>query len=168
MADKNKDRLLRGVAPLTMWRGNGGPGGNLYRGGVLDPDVVDPVDRDRLVEEGYLEWAVRDGESFKRADDTDAGKAGEPVTVGDAALADPNEQDNGTVNWQAQRVDDPDVEAKRADARRQLPQDGSAPDGRKSDAVFVEFLVGRGYDRAEVEKASGADLRRLAKDAAKK
>lgn len=167
MADK--DKMLRGKAPLTMWRGNGGEmGGNLYRGVVIDPERVDPVDRDRLVSEGYLEWVVRDGETFRLAEDTDTGKAGDPVTVGDAAVVDPNEVDNGTVNSRAQTVDDPDAEAKRADARRQLPQDGSAPDGRKSDAVFVEYLVARGYDRAEVEKASGADLRRLAKDAAKK
>ncbi len=166
MADK--DKMLRGKAPLTMWRGNGGPGGNLYRGGVLDPESVDPVDRDRLVSEGYLEWVVRDGETFRLAEDTDTGKAGDPVTVGDAAVVDPDEQDNGTVNSRAQTVGDPDAEAKRADARRQLPQDGSAPDGRKSDAVFVEYLVKNGYDRTEVEKASGGDLRRLAKEAAKK
>ncbi len=61
-----------------------------------------------------------------------------------------------------------EAEQKQADARAQLPSDGSAPDGRKSDAVFVEYLVARGYDRGEVEKASGTELRRLAKDAAKK
>lgn len=166
MADKN--RMLRGKAPLTVWRGHGQPGGSLYRGTVIDPDVVDPDDRDRLVSEGYLEWVVRDGETFRRAEDTDSGDKGDPVTVGDAALVDPDEVDNGTVNSQAARPDNPEQETRRAEARRQLSADGSAPDGRKGDAVFVEYLVNKGYDRAEVEKASSGDLRRLAKEAAKK
>ncbi len=63
---------------------------------------------------------------------------------------------------------DPEVQRKRDEAKAKLPADGSAPDGRGSDAVFVEYLVARGYDRAEAEKASSADLRKLAKDAAQK
>ncbi len=61
-----------------------------------------------------------------------------------------------------------EVERKRADAKAKLPADGSAPDGRSSDAVLVEYLVGRGYDRTEVEKASSPELRKLTKDAASK
>ncbi len=63
---------------------------------------------------------------------------------------------------------DPEVARKRAEAKAKLPADGSAPDGRASDAVLVEYLVGKGYDRGEAEKASSSDLRKLAKDAASK
>lgn len=63
---------------------------------------------------------------------------------------------------------DPEVQRKRDEAKAKLPADGSAPDGRTSDAVHVEFLVGKGYSRDEVEKASSKDLRDLAKEAAAK
>ncbi len=165
MADDNK--LLRGKAPLTIWRGAGGPGGNLYRGSVLDPKQVDPVDRDRLLAEGYVEWVVRDGETFRLAEDTRTGSAGDPVTVGDVAVVDPNE-DPGMLNVAPLKADESDskdadaaAEAKRADARAKLPADGSAPDGRASEAVWVEYAVAQGLDRAEAEKAGKEELRKL-------
>ncbi len=63
---------------------------------------------------------------------------------------------------------DPEVQRKRDEAKAKLPADGSAPDGRASDAVHVEYLVGKGFSRDEVEKASGKDLRDLTKEAATK
>lgn len=69
---------------------------------------------------------------------------------------------------QASPSDASEVDQRRAAAKAQLPEDGSAPDGRKSDAVFVEYLVAKGYAFEEASKASSAELRKLAKDAAAK
>lgn len=151
------EKMLRGKSPLTVYRGAGGPGGHLYRGSVLDPRLVDADDRARLVGEGHLEWVVPDGEGWKLAVDTDDGKAGDSVTVGDTGVVDPNEVDNGTVNPVVAPFD-PEVEAKRAAARAKLPGDGSAPDGRAGEDVWREYAVKQGMDRVEVEKASKADL----------
>ncbi len=51
------------------------------------------------------------------------------------------------------------VEQKRAAARSKLPADGSAPDGRASHEVWVEYAVSKGLDRSEAEKASKEDLK---------
>ncbi len=164
MADK---KMLRGKAPLTMYRGAGGVGGNVYRGSVVDPRLIDATDRERLVREMFLEWVVGDGESWKLAEDTDDGKAGDPVTVGDTGLVDPSDRDPGNVNVnvEADSTSDPAVEQKRADAKAKLAELGGTPDGRASNEVLVEYLVGKGYDRAELEKSDRAELRKLVADA---
>ncbi len=180
------DKYLRGKQPLTFWRGaNGQAGGYLYRGGVLEPAQIDAKDAERLVAEGFLEWVVRDGESFRLAEDTDTGAKGDPVSVGDNGFPPESEVDLGTFNeggmarLEAQRKAeaeaaakaeqdavkakaDAEVADKRKAAAAKLPQDGSAPDGRAADAVFVEYLVRNGYARDEVEKADRNELRSLA------
>jgi hypothetical protein len=163
----NTKKMLRGKAPLTMYRGaHTEPGGHIYKNSIIDPRLVDEIDRDRLVREGFLEWVVADGESWKLAEDTDGGDAGDPVTVGDVGLADPDERDPGLVNTEADTSGaDPEVEQKRAAARAKLAELGGTPDGRASNAVLVEYLVGKGYDRAELEKTDRADLQKLAADA---
>ncbi len=165
MADK---KMLRGKAPLTMYRGAGGVGGNVYRGTVVDPRLIDVTDRERLVREQFLEWVVPDGESWKLAEDTKDGEAGDSVTVGDVGLVEPSERDPGKTNTEADTSKaDPEVEQKRAAAQAKLAELGGTPDGRASNEVLVEFLVGKGYDRAEVEKADRTELRKLAADAGK-
>ncbi len=157
------EKMLRGRAPLTMWRGADGVGGSLYRGSLVDPGRVDAEDRDRLIAEGFIEWVVPDGESWKRAEDNTAGEAADPVTVGDAAVVDPDEVDNGTVNVGAATAVDPAAEAERAEARSKLPADGSPPHGNASKAVWVEFAVSKGMSREEAEKADRDDLREALK-----
>jgi hypothetical protein len=165
------EKFLRAKEALVLYRGVGDSmGGHLYKGGVLDPALVDPDDADRLVRERFLEWVVRDGESFKLAEDTDTGKKGDPVTVGDAGIVPDGEVDNGTVNQplhdagrEQAAADDTtgEEEQRRADARAKLSELGGTPDGRSSDAVMVEYLVGKGYDRAEAEKADRTQLKSL-------
>jgi len=158
------EKLLRGKAPLTVWRGaNDGPGGQLYRGGLIDARLVDADDRKRLIAEGFLELVVRDGEDFKLAEDTNTGQAGDPVTIGDASVADPDEPDPGKVNTAADTVADPELEARRAEARSKLPADGSAPDGRASQAVWVEYLVREGGNYDDLASQDKAELTKLAK-----
>lgn len=181
------EKFLRGKGPLTMWRGaNGASGGYLYRGGLLDPGMVDKDDTARLVVEGFLEWVVRDGEQFRLAEDTDTGSKGDPVTLGDNGFPPANEVDNGTVNSQvladaeasrerieaAKKADaeaadkskaDDDLAERRAVAQSKLPPNGGVPDGRASKDVLVEWLAAVGYSYNELSKQEPAELKALIK-----
>ncbi len=52
-----------------------------------------------------------------------------------------------------------ETDRKREAAKAKLPADGSAPDGRASHEVWVEYAVSKGLDRSEAEKASKEDLK---------
>lgn len=52
---------------------------------------------------------------------------------------------------------------RRRSAAAKLPADGSAPDGRAGQDVWVEYAVSKGMDRTEAEKASPKDLREALK-----
>ncbi|MEV0214288.1 hypothetical protein [Micromonospora sp. NPDC050695] len=157
------EKLLRGKAPLTLWKGaNGAAGGHLYRGGLLDPETVDADDRKRLIDEGFLDVVVRKGESFVLAEDTDTGDKGDPVTVGDAGLVPKSETDNGTVNTPTEPVADPELETRRAAARAKLPADGSAPKSSHGQDVWVEYHVAQGGNYDDLAKQDKAELIKLA------
>lgn len=64
--------------------------------------------------------------------------------------------------WEPTPAETGDDEA-RAAARAALPADGAMPAGNAAQAVWVEYLVGRGYDYAAVSKASRTELVKLAK-----
>ncbi len=151
-------RDVSGVSAMTL----------LYKGAPI-PDGVEEARLKHLVDSGLVA-KVEDVPLAPNAAIEQDPKVGIPTSKPEGDDSGKGDGVHPTVTEeqrQAQR-ESAETEQKRADARAQLPTDGSAPDGRKSDAVFVEYLVGRGYDRAEVEKASGGDLRRLAKEAAKK
>lgn len=161
-------RMLRGKAALTIIRGN--PGRHVYRNEIVDPRQIWPEDLERLVPEGFLEYVVPDGEGWKLAEDSDDAKAGDSVTVGSTsadvsptaqqAQADP--ADPGLVNQQQVQA------AADASADIQAKVDAlgdSKPDGRYGDAVRVEWLARKGYDRGELAKASPDELRKLVADA---
>jgi hypothetical protein len=166
------DKMLRGKAALTVVRGN--PGRHVYRNEIVDPRQVWPEDLSRLVDEGFLEYVVADGEGWKLADDSDDADKGASVTVGSTSAdvspaaqraqgADPS--DPGLTNARntppgrpQSSEDDAKREQARADAKAKLPADGSAPDGRAGKDVWVEYAVSKGMDRDEAEKADKADL----------
>ncbi len=142
----------------------------LYKGAFI-PDGVDEARLKHLIDTNLVAKVDGDPIAPNAAVDQDPRVGIPPLVKPDNAddKADSDQLHPAVTEDQRQsQRESAETEQKRADARAQLPTDGSAPDGRKSDAVFVEYLVGRGYDRAEVEKASGGDLRRLAKEAAKK
>ncbi len=56
-----------------------------------------------------------------------------------------------------------EAEQKQAAARAKLAEIGGTPDGRSSEAVWVEFAVQQGTDRAEAEKAGKTALMDLYK-----
>ncbi len=140
----------------------------LYKGAFI-PDGVDEARLKHLLDSNLVAKVDGDPIAPNAAVDQDPRVGIPPLVEPDSDKADTDALHPAVTEEQRQsQRESAETEQKRADARAQLPTDGSAPDGRKSDAVFVEYLVGRGYDRGEVEKASGGDLRRLAKEAAKK
>jgi hypothetical protein len=173
------DKMLRGRAPLTFVRGTSGVGQHVYFSGLVDPGAVDPGDLDRLVAENYLEWVVRDGGNWKLAEDAVSGDKGDPVTVGSTAIADPGapETDPGLTNSDTSKATadaqsgadaakvkaEQEIADRRAGAKAKLPSDGSAPDGRASKDVLVEYLAGKGYAYDELVKQDPAELRQLTK-----
>jgi hypothetical protein len=177
MADENY-KMLRGAAALTVVRGT--PGRHVYRNEVVDPRSVYEDDMQRLVAEGFLEWVVKNGDSYTLAEDGKSGEAGDSVTVGttsadvspDAQHSEGNDPaDPGLTN--APTATDPataerdkadaELAEKRATAKAKLPEDGSAPDGRASKDVLVEYLAGKGYSYDELVKQDPAELKALAK-----
>lgn len=161
MSDDN--RKLRGRAPLTVVRSSSGPSQHVYFSQILDPRAVDPDDLERLVEENFLEWVVPGDAGWKLAEDSLSGDAGDPVTVSQPTMADP-EHDPGLVNATAQRAasdtadrDKSDADSRWAAAEAKLPK-GQKPDGRAGEDTWRVYAVRQGMDRGEVEKASKADL----------
>lgn len=146
-----ENRKLQGVAPLTTVKGVSGsflpP---VYRGTYVDPATVDPDDRERLVDEGFLQWVVADGEGWKPAD------GGESVTATNLTLGD---DDGGDVVALTEPTDVSDPNhPDRVAARSKLPADGSAPDGRASQAVWVEYGVAQGRDYTALAALGKDDL----------
>lgn len=117
---------------------------------LLEIGSVAKVDEDETggVDAGGIPAAAYDA-------DVPAGVTTTPVPKSD-------EQVQAEADAAEQSKVDAEVAERRAAAKAKLPADGSAPDGRAADAVFVEYLVANGYGRDEVEKADRAELRNLA------
>ena len=173
MAEKDY-KMLRGVAALTVVRGT--PGRHVYRNEVIDPRSVYEDEQERLVAEGFLEWVVKNGDDYTLAEDGPSGDAGDSVTVGTtsadvspaAQQAQEDPADPGLTNTPGPADVAGDTEAKelaekRADARAKLSEMGGVPDGRSAQAVWVEYLVGKGGRYEDLAKADKSELQKLAK-----
>jgi hypothetical protein len=166
--------LLIGVAPLTLVRLRSGTAQYVYAGNPVPTESVDAADAKRLVDEGYLTWGERVGESFRPVDPEVAvpspgspGLDAGPRASGLALTA--SAGDPGLTNSVAQQGDpitkddpEPTGEAKlateREAARAKLPADNAAPDGRASKAVWVEYGVAQGRDYEALNALSKDEL----------
>lgn len=175
MGDSKKQ--LRGRAPLTILRGANGVHMHVYATQLVDPAVGDGDEVKRLVDEGFLEWVVRDASGWKRAEDSDAGSAGDMVTVASAAISDPDQEpsaratDPGLVNAGAHRAagtrgrSDAEQDTGKDDGEKTARRPGRPSNAEKAErdkaekADLVEQAVKAGMDRGEAEKASAADLK---------
>ena len=89
----------------------------------------------------------------------------EPIDApSDVAPAPAGTGDGTPAAEQPQPEVDPEVEAKRANARAKLPADGSPPDKRAAQAVWVEYLVTKGYDYDALAKEDKQTLISLAEN----
>lgn len=156
----------------------------LYKGAFL-PDGVDPKRLKFLVDGGFVEDTSSAPIAPNASVDQDPARGLDSVTT-EALRGEPAESrdDSGSdvsgkvadavraesgvdkaVEAPREASDDSEVEARRADARAKLAELGGTPNGRSSDAVMVEFLVGQGYDRAAVESADRSELKSLVEQA---
>ena len=161
--------LLRGVAPLTMARSvSGSYLPPIYRGQMVRARQLNPDDLERLTDWGYLApVSAGDGHSAV------AGAALPPVIGHDdeVFLVDhPSAKEpvlstgperSATLDREKAKAET-EVADKRAAAKAKLPADGSAPDGRAAQAVWVEYLVSKGSRYDDVKDADKADLQKLA------
>lgn len=153
----------------------------LYKGAFV-PDNVNPERLKFLIDGGFVEEAGKTpiapnasveqdparGLESVTSDVLRGGKADEPsrdpaLEAADRA-AEAMRSESGTdkaAESPRAASDGTEAEARRADARTKLAESGGVPTGRSSDAVMVEYLVSKGYERAEVEKADRAQLKGL-------
>ncbi|MET0416051.1 MAG: hypothetical protein ABW022_08525 [Actinoplanes sp.] len=135
----------------------------LIDGGFVAKEDGTPIAPNASVEQDPargLESVTTDvlrGEKAEAPREDPALKAGRRVaeTVTDEGRIDKAAEAPGTVR--------DETESKRAAARAKLPADGSEPDGRASQAVWVEYLAGRGSSYDDIKDADKADLIKLAK-----
>jgi hypothetical protein len=150
-------KMLQGAAPLTLVIPAGGVGRYVYANALIDPDEVGEAEAERLVTEKYLRWVEVGDEGQVMPLDADGSPVeGAPTGTGGSPAVAGSAQDS-TLSA------DPDVLARREAAQAKLPQDGSMPDGRAAQEVWVEYAVRKGYDRETVEKSSKDDIRALFK-----
>lgn len=131
----------------------------IYKGAFV-PDDCDPDRLKHLVDTGMVK-------EVGSADDTALAPNAAIVPEENATTGGQRLGPDGSVKPRVDGGDgsgdkaDPKVQARRDAAKAKLPADGSKPDGRSGDQVFVEYLVGKGYDRAELEKADRVTLTRM-------
>jgi hypothetical protein len=161
--------LLRGAAPMTTARGiSGSYLPPIYRNQLVRAESLHPDDLKRLTDWGYLvpesnPAAVpaaampavigHDDEVFFVDNPTGDEK---PLTVG------PERDPNAKADADKAKAD-ADLAEKRAAAKAKLPADGSAPDGRLGQPVWVEYLVSKGSNYDDVQSVDKDQLVALAK-----
>jgi len=143
-----------------------GPSGRfvtLLLKGALVPGDAPEVER--LVKDGYLAKVGGDETPGVDASGIPAGAytTDVPAAITTTPVEKSEEQREGDREAAEKAKADAEVAEKRAAAKAKLPEDGSAPDGRASKDVVVEYLAGRGYDYDELVKQDPAELKALAK-----
>jgi hypothetical protein len=86
-----------------------------------------------------------------------------PPAVTTTPVVKSDEQRKADAETAAKDRADVDLVQRRAAAKAKLPTDGSAPDGRQSQTVWVEYLVSKGSNYDDVKDASKEELQALAK-----
>lgn len=140
---------------------------NLLLKGALVP--ADAPELPRLLELGYVAKVGADETGGVDASGIPAGAydAEVPAAVTSTPVEQAEEQRKANAQAAEKAEADAEVDEKRAAARAKLPEDGSEPDGRAGEAVWVEYLAANGYDYDAVKDADKAELRQLAKQVSK-
>lgn len=152
MAEKKTYQVQSAAVQLPVQTKDGEQIHTMYAGNVFqaDPDdyrIKANADSGYILELGAKATPGVDGAGVpvvddKRADGTDVGA---PVQL----------DDPGAVN---------EVQQARSAAASKLPEDGSAPDGRASREVRLEWLARQGYDYDELAKQDDTELKKLVKE----
>lgn len=136
---------------------------NLLLKGALVP--ADAPELARLLELGYV---ARVGGQETGGVDAAGVPAGAyttdvPASITSTPVEKTAAQQQADAEATAKAKADADLEEKRAAAKAKLPADGSAPDGRLAQPVWVEYLVSRGSNYDDVQGVDKAELIELAK-----
>ncbi len=149
MADQYQ--LTADCAYLTTETATGRAKVLAYRGAYIAPDAPELK---HLLDSG-MAAKVGDGGGFGLNAEGGLGAAETPAE-GPRSVVSATVPTTDTVSTSA----DADAERRQAAARAKLPSDGSAPDGRASEDVWVEYAVARGMDRDEASKAGKEEIRK--------
>jgi len=135
---------------------------NLLLKGAMVP--ADAPELPRLLDLGFVAQVGADETGGVDASGVPAGAYGieVPANITSTPVAKSPEQLAAEQEAAAKAQADADLTEKRAAARAKLPADGSAPDGRASQEVWVEFLVSKGSDYDSIKDVEKAELRALA------
>jgi len=152
MADKKRYQVLSACVIVPVVTNDGtemiqtvySPGS--FEADPQHPRIVHNVDSGYIAEIGEKAATGTDAAGAVMLDDkrVDGADPGAPVVLNDP----------GVVNEQQQA---------RSAAAAKLPEDGSAPDGRASQAVWVEYLARQGYNYDDLAGQDKAELQKLAK-----
>lgn len=152
MADTKRYQVISACV-IVPTRGNDGNEylSTIYAPGVFDADPQHPRIAHNL-ESGYI---------------TELGAKAAAGTDASGAVMTDNQRADGAEPGSPVVLNDPGVvnelQQARAAAAAKLPTDGSAPDGRASQAVWVEYLAAKGYSYDELASQDKAELQKLAK-----
>jgi hypothetical protein len=157
-------QVVAECAHVTM-SGPTGVAQHLLLKGALVP--ADAPELKRLLAEGFVAKVGDDETGGVNADGIPAGAYTSEVPPGVTSTpVVKTAEDLAADKAAAEKTKaDAEVAEKRAAARAKLPENGSAPDGRASKDVLVEYLAGKGYDYDELCKSDKADLAEMAKTA---
>jgi hypothetical protein len=141
----------------------------LMKGAMVPADAPE---LERLVEDGFVAKVGSDETGGVDASGRPAGAYDADVPEGltttpveksaEQRKADAEAADNAKAA-DAKAKADAELAERRAAAKAKLPTDGSAPDGRAAQAVWVEYLAGRGGNYDDLAKAEKDELIKLAK-----
>lgn len=150
MADKKRYQVLTACVIVPTVNTDGAEYlTTLYAPAVFESDP-DHARIQHNVEYGYIQELG--AKSTSGVDASGAVMTDNKRVDGEYAGAPVVQNDPGVVNEEAQT---------RAKAAAKLPEDGSAPDGRASEAVMVEWLARRGYSYDELKNQDKASLKNL-------
>lgn len=130
------------------------------------PVPADAPELERLVNDGYVAKLNVDESELGGVDAAGIPQGAYTTEVPEAITSTPVPKSEEQM--QADREADErtraaaELEEKRAAARQKLTELGGEPDGRSSQAVWVEYMVGRGQSYDDVKDTSKAELQKLA------
>lgn len=155
-------QIVAECAHITV-NGPTGRAQTLLLKGALVP--ADAPELERLLRDGYVAEVGDEATGGVDADGVPSGAytTTVPASITSTPVERNAEQRKADQDAADKTKADAEVEKKRTDAKAKLPADGSTPDGRAAQAVWVEYLVARGSNYDDVKDVDKDQLVALAK-----
>lgn len=155
-------QVVAECAHVTM-DGQSGRFVTLLLKGALVP--ADAPELERLLNDGYVAQAAGHETGGVDAAGVPAGayRTDVPAAITSTPVEKTEQQRKADADAEQQRKTDADVAERRAAARAKLPDGGAMPDGRASQAVWVEYLTANGGSYDDLKDVDKDELVKLAK-----